>query len=264
MTSRPTVAAAGSLVAFALIVAALYWRTAEAPTGRALVVYVAPTSRLPMQASARDYETATGQRVELRFGPSEDILTKAGMANPSDLFLPADESYVVLARERGLVGEQFPLAELRAVVLCATGNPKRIAAWPDLLRDGVKVAVPNPGAAVGKVARAHLAANGRWWALQPHAVDTGTVTEAANAAKVGSVDAAVVWDAVAVGYPGQKVLPLPELAGATARVEVAVLTQSPDPAAARRFARYLTAPDGGLAHFRAARFRVIEPRGGKK
>jgi ABC-type molybdate transport system substrate-binding protein len=89
-------------------------------------------------------------------------------------------------------------------------------------------------------------------------VETGTVTEAANAAKLGSVDAAVVWDAVAAGYPGQTVLAPPELAGVTGRVVVAVLSQSADPAAAVRFARYLADPDRGLKTFRAAGFAVVE------
>lgn len=261
MLSRSTVAAAGSLVAFGLAAGGLWWREhgGEA-TDRPLVVYAAPAVRVPLEATARQFEAETGRRVELRYGPSEDVLTKVGMVNPADpadVFLPADESYVRLAHGRGLVAEQFPLATMRAVVLLAPGNPKGIAAWSGLLRDGVKVAVPNPGAAVGKVVRDHLAATGNWLALRPRAIDTGTVTEAANAAKLGSVDAAIVWDAVAAGYSGQTALVLPELAGATARVEVAVLKQSADPDAAREFVHYLTAADRGLRHFRAAGFAVI-------
>jgi molybdenum ABC transporter molybdate-binding protein len=267
VSSRSTAVAAGSLVALLLAVGGLWWREHQArpaSDARPLVVYVAPAVRVPIETIAQQYEAETGRPVELRFGPSEDILTKAGMVNPSDpadLLLPADESYVRTARARGLVADQFPIATMRAVVLAARGNPKGIAAWPDLLRDGVRVAVPSPAAAAGKVSRDHLAATGKWAALAPHVVDTGTVTEAANAAKVGSADAAVVWDAVAggAGYAGQTILPLPELAGATARVEVAVLNQSADPDAARHFARYLADPEHGLKVFRTAGFTVIEP-----
>ncbi len=267
--SRPTLVAVGSLIAIVLLAGALHWRgrgNPQGPTGRPLVVYAAPAVRVAMEAIARDYEAETGQRLELRFGPSEDILTKAGMPNPgepADLFLPADDSYVRLARGRGLVAEGIPITTMRAVVLVAPGNPKRISTWADLLRADVKVAVPNPGAAVGKIAREHLVATGAWVALRPRAIDTGTVTEAANAAKLGSVDAAIVWDAVAAGYTGQTVLGLPELAGAVARVEIAVLTQSPDAAAALRFARYATAADRGLIHFRTAGFRIVDAAGSR-
>lgn len=263
MTPRATVAALASLVALALAVTGLWWREHQArpAAGSRPLVYCAAATRLPMEEAARDYEEETGRRVELRFGASEEILTKVGMANPADpadLFLPADDSYIRLARERGLVADQVPIATMRVVLLTAKGNPTGIATWSDLLREGVKVAVPGAAAAVGKLTRDHLAATGKWPALSPRVVDTGTVTEAANAAKLGSVDAAVVWDAVAAGYPDQPVLPLPELAGVTARVEVAVLIQSADPAAARHFASYLAAPEGGLKHFRAAGFGVIE------
>ncbi len=262
--SRTTVTAVVSLVVLALVGAGLWWHERQSRSSsdaHPLVVYAAPAVRVPLETIARDYEAETGRRVEMRFGPSEDILTKAGMANPADpadVFLPADDSYVRLARERDLVGAGVPIATMRVVVLTARGNPKRLAAWADLLRDGVCVAVPNPGAAVGKVAREHLAAKGKWTALARRAVDTGTVTEAANAAKVGSVDAAVVWDAVTVNYKDQTVLDLPEFAGATGRVEVAVLTQSAQPDEAQRLVRFLTAPDRGLATFRAAGFAVID------
>src|SRR5262249_51173407 len=158
---------------------------------------------------------------------------------PADLFIPADDSYIHQARTLGLAAESVPIARVRAVLLLAKGNPKGIAAWGDLLRDGVRVAVPNPGAAVGKLARQHLVAAGRWAALSPGVVDTGTVTEAANATKAGTiapVDAAIVWDAVATGpaYQGQTILTVPELDGVEGRLEVAVLTQSRDPDHARR------------------------------
>ncbi|MBA4065742.1 MAG: molybdate ABC transporter substrate-binding protein [Isosphaera sp.] len=265
--TSPVTVAVGSLVVLAGLAAGLWWREHRdrpGPLDRPLIVYAAPTSRLPLEAVAADYERETGQRVELRFGPSEDILTKVrfpAAGDPGDVFVPADDSYVRQARDLGLAAESIPLARVRAVVLLAKGNPKNLAGWGDLLRDGVTVAVPNPGAAVGKLAREHLTNTRKWAALEPRVVDTGTVTEAANATKVGSADAAIVWDAVAgaPAYDGQTVLTLPELDAVTGRVEVAVLTQTRDPAAALKFARYASAADRGLVHFRASEFRV-EPR----
>ncbi|QJW95160.1 molybdate ABC transporter substrate-binding protein [Frigoriglobus tundricola] len=268
--ASPTPVATGSLLVLAGLVAGLWWREHQnrpGPLDPPLVVYAAPTSRLPLEAVAADYERETGRRIELRFGASEDVLTKVRFpvpGAPADLFIPADDSYVRQAREFGLVAESVPVARVRGVLLLARGNPKGIAAWADLLRPGVTVAVPNPGAAVGKLARDHLTRTGRWAALEPRAVDTGTVTEAANATKAGSADAAVVWDAVANGpaYRGQTVLRLHELDGVTGRVELAVLTQSRDPAAALRFVQYVSATSGGLARFREYGFEVEERAGG--
>jgi molybdenum ABC transporter molybdate-binding protein len=266
-TSAALVAGA-SVVAFVGLVAALWWRDQTARPDAVqppLVVYAAPASRLPLEAVRADFERETGRYVDVRYEPSEVLLEKVRLVHPTepgDVFIPADDSYVKRAREEGLVAESVPLARMRAVLLTARGNPKSLAAWDDLLTDGVRVAVPNASAAIGKLARDHLARTNRWNALQPRVVGALSVTEAANAARTGSVDAAVVWDAVAAGpsYAGQAVLPLPELAGATARVEAAVLRQSRDAGAARRFVCYLAATDRGLAHFRNAGF-AVEPSG---
>ncbi|VTU01948.1 molybdenum abc periplasmic molybdate-binding protein : Extracellular solute-binding protein family 1 OS=Chthoniobacter flavus Ellin428 GN=CfE428DRAFT_1997 PE=4 SV=1: SBP_bac_11 [Gemmataceae bacterium] len=262
-----TAVALGSAAALVILGAALAWRERDHRPGAGaappLIVYAAPTVRLALERAAADYERETGQSVELRFGASEDVLTRVRLPTPSepaDLFVPADDSYVRQAREQGFVAESFPVARVRAVLLLASGNTKKIETWADLLGADVRVAVPNPGAAVGMLARTHLKASGRWAALEPRVVDTGTVTEAANAAKAGGVDAAVVWDAVAhsPGYRGQAVLTVPELDGVEGRIEVATLLQSLRPAAARRFARYLSAADRGLAHFRELQFTVAE------
>lgn len=259
-------AVVGSLVVLVGLGVALWWRerpTETATSERPLIVYAAPTSRLPLEEIVAEYAREIGRRVELRFGPSEDILTKVRLPSPTepaDLFIPADDSYIHHARELGLITESMPIARVRAILLTSRGNPKGIAAWRDLLKDDVRVAVPNPGAAVGKLARDHLTRTGRWAALQPHVVDAGSVTDAANAAKAGGVDAAIVWDAVATGagYAEQSILTVPELDGVTGRIEVAVLNQSRDPAAARRFAQYITATDRGLSHYRKHEFQVEE------
>jgi molybdate transport system substrate-binding protein len=248
------------LVCLALV-AAVVWMILKPvnPSGvRSLIVYAAPAVRVPLERIAADYEAETGRKVELRFGPSETILTQAGMVNPAapgDLFFPADSSYVDAARDRGMVAEAFPIATMRVVVLTAPGNPKKITEWNDLLRQGVKVAVPNPGAAVGKVARNHLTKTGKWNALSLRVVDTGTVTEAANSAKLGAVDAAIVWDAVAGGYKDQTVLKLPEFDGVTARVDLAILKQSAVPAEAKRLAEFIVG-EKGIQRFREAGFNV--------
>lgn len=256
--------AGASVVAFVALVTALWWREKyerTEPLEPPLIVYAAPASRMPLEEIRSTYERETGRFVDVRYEPSEVLLEKVRLVHPTepaDVFIPADDSYVKRARDEGLLTESFPVARMRAVVLTAKGNPKRLAKWDDLLAEGVRVSVPNPSAAVGKLTRDHLARTGKWNALQPRAVGALSVTEAANAARTGGVDAAIVWDAVAAGpnYAGQSVLPLPELAGVTGRVEAAVLKQSRDAGTARKFAAYVAASDRGLSHFRAAGFAV--------
>ena len=153
LATSPTTVALGSLVALAGLIAGLWWReqqTRTDPIDRPLIVFVAPTSRLPIEAIAADYERETGQRVELRFGPSEDILTKVRFpapGEPADLFLPADDSYIALAREKELVAETLPLAKMQAVVITRPGLSPPIETWSDLVQSGRKLGLANPDAA---------------------------------------------------------------------------------------------------------------------
>ena len=243
--------AVGSLVVLAGLAVVLF-RPGRSP---AVVVFCAAALRPAMEATAAGFTRDTGRAVEFRFGNSETMLAQAGRPGDGDLFAPADDSYVRLAEERGLVASTRPLARMRAVVLAAPGNPYHVRTLDDLTGGSLRVAQATPdGAAVGKVTRDHLRATGRWDALAGRTtVYVGTVTDAANAVQVGAVDAAVVWDAVAFQYPKLATVRLPELDGAVGRVAVAVLKGGPSGADAERFADYAAGP-GGKAAFGANGF----------
>lgn len=263
----PAFVAVGSIVAAAMLVAGLYWHATAGSRGfdgPPLVAYCAASLRPPMETAAREYEAETGRRVQLQFGASEDMLQQVASPIPADLFIPADDSYVQQARTLGLIDREFPLGTMRAVVLTSRGNPKGVTQWADLTRADVKVSLANPTAAIGKLVRLRLIAEGKWEPLAPRVVGSRTVVDSANATKIGSVDAAIVWDVVAARYvdgpePRQVVLPLPELADVTARVAAATLNQTSNRAEAQRFARFLTSPRG-LTHFRIAGFAVEAPK----
>src|SRR5262249_26961017 len=158
-----------------------------------------------------------------------------------DLYLPADDSYIRLARDKGLLAEVIPLARMHPVVAVAAGNPKKIATLDDLLRPDVRLAQANPdAAAIGKVTRDALRKSGHWDAIDRHTtVSKTTVTDVANDVRVGAVDAAFVWDATVRQVEGLEAVQLPQFGGVSSTLSVAVLAGCRQPAAALRFARYL-------------------------
>jgi molybdenum ABC transporter molybdate-binding protein len=214
-----------------------------------------------MQAIAQEFERETGDRIEFAFGDSGAMLGGVSLRPEGDLFLPADDSFVRLAQERGLVAESFTICRMRAVILTRPGNPFHLEAFDDLLKPGLKLGIANPDqAAIGKVVRAHLRQLGKWDALAPHIVAQQiTVTDSANAVQLGSLDAAIVWDVVAANYPQLAVVRTPELDGAVGRVALAILSQSPSPQGARRLASYIAASDRGMFQFRKAGFTDLDP-----
>jgi molybdenum ABC transporter molybdate-binding protein len=253
----------GSLALLAVMVGLLYWLAAPTvdPARRPVVVYCAASMKEAMGQVAEAYRQECGRRVDLEPDMSEHLLARLEASGEGDLFLPADESYVRQAQDKGLVTEILPLARMRAVVLVGPGNPEHVNSWDDLLRPDVRVGLANEGAAVGKLTREHLERIGKWEALagkRPAPDRLGMVTQVANAVELAAVDAGVVWDAVAFQHPRLVTVRLPELDGVTARVEVAVCKASKQPAEALRFARYVAARDRGLATLKQNGFPDVE------
>jgi ABC-type molybdate transport system substrate-binding protein len=250
---------AGSLGLLAALVGLLAWLTSPGRGGNAapLLVHCAASARAPLEAVAQDYERDHGQPIQMQFGASQDLLSGIKASRQGDLYLPADDSYITEARHDGLIAEELPLGQQRAVILVRAAYPGPLASWADLTAPGVKLAQANDAAAIGKLTHDRLPPD-RWKALEARTVARlGTVTDVANAVKLGTVDAGVVWDSVAGLYPDLRTMKLPELAPVTARLEIAVLRCSERSSDALRFARYAAARDKGLPQFRKFGFTVV-------
>lgn len=230
---------------------------------RELKMFCAAGIRGPVELAARQYEAESGVRVALQFGGSNTLLNQLQVAKQGDLYLAADVSYLKLAQEKGLTAESVPLAHMKPVIAVAQGNPKKIEGIDDLLREDVRTALGNPDqAAIGKRARKLLTASGHWKRVQSHVTKTGTflptVPEAANAVKVGSADAAIIWDTTIEIVDGLEAVATPELDKGSVLVTLGVLVSSTQPTEALRFFRYLAARDKGLVHFKKSGFRPVE------
>jgi molybdenum ABC transporter molybdate-binding protein len=226
-----------------------------------LVVHCAAGLRGPMEGIAKEYERERGQRVEVQYKGSQDILSSIKTTRIGDVFLPADESYIDDARKDNLIApEVIPLARMTAVVAVAAGNPKHIESWSDLFRADVGLAQAEPKiAAIGRLTRDHMIKTGQWENIDKKTkVYKETVNHVANAVALGSVDAGIVWDVVAWPDPKLAMVALPGLDAIKARVQVAVLTTSKQPTAALQFARYVAGRDKGLKRFRDCGFVNVE------
>ena len=231
-----------ALVLVAALLAASGCQSRPAPT---LVVLVAASLRPVAEAVAADY----GGGIELRFGGSEELVTQIALARevaPADVFLPADASYLDACGPHPAV--TAPLTTMRAVALT---RPDRVPAdLASLTAPGVRLGLASPQtAAIGKLTKLRLAEAGRWEVLNARlAVTTDTVTQSANGVKLGTLDAAIVWDATARQFAPDLVgTPLPELAGVRAEVRAAVLASSRRPEAAAAFLAFLAGADGRRA-----------------
>jgi ABC-type molybdate transport system substrate-binding protein len=258
-------AALFSIIAILLLSALLFFMKQPGPdrsangTGKGLVLYCAAGIKPPVEAAARAYEAEYGIPIQIQYGGSGTLLSNLQVARRGDLYLAGDDDYLSRAREKELVREILPLATMKPVIAVQKGNPKSIAGVSDLLRDEVATAIANPGAAaIGRITRELLSGSGQWAVLEENAVVTKpTVTEIANDLKLGTIDAAVLWDATVAQYDELEAIAVPGWDQATQQIAIGILNWSERPTAALHFARYLAARDRGLLEFERSGYQPV-------
>lgn len=224
---------------------------------QALMVFCAAGIKKPVEEIAAAYQKETGMEVRLQYGGTGTLLSQIKVAQQGDLFIAADDGALADAKKMGVTREEFPLVKQRPVLAVAAGNPKKLDSLAALKQDGIKLALPNPEAAsIGRVTKKLLGAE--WDALAAKAaVMKPTVTEIAADLSLGAVDAAIVWDSVVPQFKGLEAVELPQLTNHREHATAAVLATSAQPAAAIKFARYLTAPEKGGAVFKRQGFTPV-------
>lgn len=214
----------------------------------------------PVEAAARDYEREYGVDITLQYGGSGTLLNNVRITQKGDIYLAADNSYIALAKEQGLVIESIPLADLRPVVAVRNDSSLDIRSLEDLLDKRIRLAVANPDAAsIGRLTRKIFQEAGYGARLEERAaVFKPTVTDVANDIKVGSIDAGIIWDATANQYPEIRAIHLPRFEKYVETVTAGILTCSESPTAALTFLRYLGAGDRGLLRFAEVGYNPVD------
>lgn len=264
----------GSIALIGLLVFGNPKRMASKQVVRTIQLLAAAGLREPIEEIASRYEAECGVKVDIQFGGSNSLLSqiKVDRLSTPDLLLVADESYTQQAVESNLAKEVLSIAVQRPCIIVQKDSTIQIRSLDDLIVPGRRLSIGNPDqAAIGKVVREALqktpTADGlnQWQRLESqvsqHGVFKPTVNEVANDVRIGAVDAGIVWTAT-VSSPAYKeslrVIELPELSSESEIVSMAVLTSSPQPTEALKFARYVSARNRGLEVFRSHGLEVKE------
>lgn len=224
-----------------------------------LVLYAAAGIKAPVDDLVAAYEAYEQDRrghrtrLEVHYAGSGDLLARLEAAGGADLYLAADESFIEIAREKGLVLEAIPLAEMQPVLAFPEGGAREVGTLAELAAlcaDGFRLGLGETGStAVGKVSLAAFEEAGLWRRVEGEiAVMKPTVNELGVDLQIGALDGAIVWDTLARQF-GLPYSELPELSGRRINVTVGVTAESEQPSAALHFARFLAAPEHGAEIF---------------
>jgi molybdenum ABC transporter molybdate-binding protein len=221
-------------------------------------LFCAASNQAVMEEIRREYEAETGRRVVIQYGSSQSLLSQIEVSGTGDLYLPADDSFLTMGREKNLIAETIEIAAMNCGIVVARGNPKGIDDLSDLFATDVRLVQANPdAAAIAKLTKQITTASGLWGQLdKATAAYRTTVTDVANDVLVGAADAGIVYDAVLHTYPDLQFVSVPELAAGVSQVSVGVIASSAQPSAALHFARYVSARDRGLKYYESHGFKT--------
>lgn len=200
---------------------------------------------------AARFERETGAGLDLVFGSSGTLARQITDGAPFELFLSADEQFVVrLAASGHTRGDGALYAVGRLVLFAPAGSPFDPATGFDGLarlvaRGGVRrFAIANPAhAPYGRAAEAALRTHGLWTDLQPRLVLGENVAQAAQFATSGNAAGGLIAYSLALSPNLQRLgtfALVPERDHPPLRQRMALLTRAGP--VAQRFYEYLQTP----------------------
>ena len=215
-----------------LLGGAFWWLTndndRDGPGSADLLFHCAAGLRKPMSEIARQYQEEFGVKVNLQFGGSGALASQLELAG-GDLYLPADQSYIDSAREKGLMKEAIPVALLTAGLVVPKGNPRGLTTLSDLGKEGLKISLAERSASVGRFTWKVLEEEGLLARVNPNVVVTKpTVNAIVEDVATGAVDVSLAWDAVAKNFSEVEWLAVPEFLKRAKRASIGILTSSKD------------------------------------
>jgi molybdate transport system substrate-binding protein len=186
--------------ALALIVAVNLAATVPAVADKPPVIAAASDLQFAVEEIAALFTAETGQAVSLSFGSTGNFARQIREGAPFQLFMAADESFVLDLARDGLTRDEGALYGQGRIVLVVPAGSALVAdgSLEDLrlaLAEGriTRFAIANPEhAPYGKRAEEALRQAGLWEAVQPYLVLGENVSQAAQFALSGNAEGGII------------------------------------------------------------------------
>ena len=228
-----------------------------------LLLYCGAGIRPPVQQMAETFEREHGVKVVTDYAGSEVLLSKIKLARRGDLYMPGDKHYVEQAAAEGMILSQQSVCYFVPTILVRKDNPKNIRGLRDLLSEGLKLGLGDAKAcAIGRKTKQIFAKNNiPWEDIEKNvAFQSLTVNELGMQIQAGSLDAVVVWDAIARYYSehGTEV-PIPVEENVISTVNIGILSFTKDRSMAEKFVEFAVS-ERGQDIFKQHNYRTDPPQ----
>ncbi len=237
-----------TVVVIAVIGLLLYGCKAEKPEEsdsetKELLLYCAAGIRPAVAQTVETFSREHGVKIVTNYAGSETLLSTIRLARSGDLYMPGDKHYVEQARQEGMILSQRSVCYWVPTILVQKGNPKNITGLEDLLQRGLKLGLGDANVcAIGRTTKELLAKNNIAWdeVEKNLKFQSLTVNELGMQIQAKSLDAVIVWDAMAQYYSdyGDQV-PIAREKNVLSTVDVGVLKFTEHRKLAEKFVDFL-------------------------
>lgn len=213
-----------------------------------LLLYCGAGIRPPVAELTETFSREHGVKIVTDFAGSEVLISKIKLIRRGDLYMPGDKYYVEQAAKEGMIHSSKKVCYFVPTILVQKGNPKEIHTLEGLLKPGVKLGLGDAKAcAIGRKCKKIFAENNIPWADVEKNLkfQSQTVNELGMQIQAKSLDAVIVWDAIAQYYSeyGDQV-PIPAEQNVISTVDIGVLKFTKDRELAEKFVAFLTSGRG--------------------
>jgi molybdate transport system substrate-binding protein len=230
-----------------------------------LLFYCGAGLREPAEELVAEFKQTRNVEVVCSFEGSEHLLTRLKLTRRGDLYLPGDAYYVDQARQEGLIAESRQVCYFVPVIIVSRQTDRPPKSLADLTRPGLKIGLGDAEAcAIGRITSQIFEKNGIDEADVERNVPVRSVTvnQLGNQVRLGHLDAAIVWDAVAAQFADDvRVVRIPPAQNVISHVPLGLLSCSQNQATAREFADFMTS-DRGREVFHKYGYCVDPPEAG--
>lgn len=165
-----------------------------------LTVYCAASLQKPLIELAGDFEQRYAIDVQLQFGGTSMLVNQANLTNQADVLISADQFSTDQLFRSGECSEYRSVAIQVPVIATTAQAASKVLSRADLFHRDVKLGLGSIEAtSIGKATEAGLGSDAEQLFSQA-VVSRTTVTALATDLKVGSLDAAIVWDSTAFQF----------------------------------------------------------------
>jgi molybdate transport system substrate-binding protein len=249
------------VVNVANVVLALLW--ACCPGLRAAEVRASAAASLTdsLKEIAAAYKQKASDQIIFNLGASSTLARQIEEGAPADIFFSADAAQMDRLDSKGLILKSTRRSRLSnaLVIIVAAENGAAVSSPKDLASPTIKrVALGDPRAVpIGVYAREYLQRLKLWGDVAPKVVATENVRAALAAVEAGNADASIVYKTdAAISKKVKIAFEVPAKEGPKISYPMALLKDSPEPAAAARFLDFLNSEEAGSI-FRKYGFIVL-------